>query len=84
MLLLVIIDLVSILIFEFAVDDDDKDCFSRMFLSEAIITFIVLFFFFIEIALRLIAHELAFFKGAWNVFDFIVVSLSVITLNPKP
>jgi len=34
--------------------------------------------FVVEIALRLYAHRLAFFKDAWSVFDFCVVSIALL------
>lgn len=37
----------------------------------------ILMVFVVEIALRLFAHRLAFFKDAWSVFDFIVVSIAL-------
>ncbi|WP_423188031.1 ion transporter [Alishewanella sp. d11] len=39
---------------------------------------IILAVFVLEIALRLFAHRLAFFKDAWSVFDFIVVAIALI------
>ena len=42
-------------------------------LDKAILTVFVL-----EIALRLYAHRLAFFKDAWSVFDFIVVAIALL------
>ncbi|MDP3517884.1 MAG: ion transporter [Pseudohongiella sp.] len=44
-----------------------------LFLDRAILMVFVL-----EIALRLFAHRLAFFKDAWSVFDFIVVSIALL------
>ena len=41
---------------------------------------IVIVIFCIELVLRIYAHGLSFFRGAWNVFDFIVV---IITLAPS-
>jgi voltage-gated sodium channel len=38
----------------------------------------ILMVFVVEIALRLFAHRLAFFKDAWSVFDFIVVSIALL------
>lgn len=38
----------------------------------------ILAVFVLEIALRLFAHRLAFFKDAWSVFDFIVVAIALI------
>jgi voltage-gated sodium channel len=37
----------------------------------------ILVFFVVELALRLAVHRLAFFKEGWNVFDFIVVAISL-------
>jgi voltage-gated sodium channel len=42
-------------------------------LDKAILTVFV-----VEIALRLYAHRLAFFKDAWSVFDFIVVGIALL------
>jgi voltage-gated sodium channel len=38
----------------------------------------ILMVFVLEIALRLYAHRQAFFKDAWSVFDFIVVSIALL------
>ena len=38
----------------------------------------ILMVFVVEIALRLFAHRLAFFKDGWSVFDFIVVSIALL------
>lgn len=38
----------------------------------------ILIVFVVEIALRLFAHRLAFFKDGWSVFDFIVVSIALL------
>ena len=38
----------------------------------------ILMVFVVEIALRLYAHRLAFFKDAWSVFDFCVVSIALL------
>jgi len=38
----------------------------------------ILMVFVMEIALRLFAHRLAFFKDGWSVFDFIVVSIALL------
>lgn len=35
----------------------------------------------LELALRLYAYRLSFFKGAWNWFDFIIVTVSLIPAN---
>ena len=39
---------------------------------------LILAVFVIEIALRVYAHRLAFFKDAWSVFDFIVVAIALV------
>jgi voltage-gated sodium channel len=39
---------------------------------------IILTIFVIEIALRLIAHRLAYFRDPWNVFDFLVVAIALL------
>lgn len=39
---------------------------------------VILMVFVAEIALRLFAHRLAFFKDGWSVFDFIVVSIALL------
>lgn len=44
-----------------------------MLLDKAILTIFVL-----EIALRLFAHRLAFFKDGWSLFDFIVVGIALL------
>ena len=38
----------------------------------------ILGIFVVEIALRLVAHRLAFFRDPWSVFDFIVVAIALI------
>ena len=38
----------------------------------------ILAVFVIEIALRLLVHRLAYFKDAWNVFDFVVVAIALV------
>ena len=38
----------------------------------------ILAVFVVEIAARLIAHRLAFFRDAWNVFDFAVVAIALV------
>ena len=38
----------------------------------------ILAIFVVEIALRLLAHRLAFFRDPWNVFDFVVVGVAVV------
>ncbi|MFM9969748.1 MAG: ion transporter, partial [Burkholderiales bacterium] len=38
----------------------------------------ILTVFVVEIALRLAAHRLAFFRDPWSVFDFIVVAIALI------
>ncbi len=38
----------------------------------------ILAVFVIEIALRLVVHRLAYFRDAWNVFDFVVVGIALI------
>ena len=39
---------------------------------------IIVWVFVVELALRIAAHRLAFFRGGWNWFDFIVVGLTVL------
>ncbi len=39
---------------------------------------IILTIFVIEIALRLMAHRLAYFRDPWNVFDFLVVAIALL------
>lgn len=39
---------------------------------------VILTIFVIEIALRLIAHRLAYFRDPWNVFDFTVVAIALL------
>jgi voltage-gated sodium channel len=34
--------------------------------------------FVVEIALKLVAHRLAFFRSGWNVFDFVIVGIALI------
>lgn len=41
----------------------------------------ILFIFAFEILIRLFAYGLNYFKSAWNVFDFIVVGLSLLTIG---
>jgi len=38
----------------------------------------ILAVFVIEIGLRLLVHRLAYFKDAWNVFDFVVVAIALV------
>jgi len=42
---------------------------------------IIVMLFTIEISLRIIVHRLAFFKDPWSLFDFFVVSISLIPAN---
>ncbi len=38
----------------------------------------ILAFFVVEIALRIVAHGPRFFRGAWNLFDFAIVAVSLV------
>lgn len=42
---------------------------------------VILFVFAIEVLTRLFAYGLRYFKSAWNVFDFVVVGLSLLTIG---
>lgn len=42
---------------------------------------IVIVIFCIELVLRIYAHGLPFFRGAWNIFDFIVVAITLAPSN---
>lgn len=46
-----------------------------------IINTLILYIFAVEILLRIFAYGADYFKAPWNVFDFIVVSLSLITIG---
>ena len=45
---------------------------------------IVLVIFVIEIALKLFAYKLTFFKDYWNIFDFVIVAVSFIPTSSSP
>ena len=42
---------------------------------------IVIVVFCVELLLRIYAHGLSFFRGAWNIFDFIVVAITLVPSN---
>ena len=75
----ILIDVVSSLVFDLAIPDDQKDCFGRQSLAAVVIEWIVLGVFTIDLTLHAIAEGRAYLFpfNLSNTCDVIIVSISV-------
>ena len=73
-------DITSVIVFEFAIPSDDKDCFGRDSIPSVAITCTVLVVFSVELTAQLIAHGKRYFIPfrASNYMDVILILLSVV------
>jgi hypothetical protein len=73
----VLIDITALIIF-YTLGPSLQDCFERDSQAEVAVTFSVIGILTAECAMRIFGHGLKFFTGASNIFDFLVVILSIV------
>lgn len=62
--------------------ETSKDFMSSFETYTSLFNQIVITIFTIEIILRIYVHRVSFFKDSWSIFDFTIVAISLIPLNP--
>ena len=78
-IILVLVDVIATAVYEFMIDEGDKDCYGRDSLPQALVSSIVLALFCAELGSRFLANGIkATLALRWNVFDFVIISLSFI------